>query len=777
MRDLNFMRYIGMRLALVVVGVGLLLSAMVPSIIAAPADDDAAIKDTTLAPNEKQEPPAAAGTTGAGAKPVTAGGVAWLVSSVDLQPGRAVFVTEGKVARYRHFTLEAPSRLVVDLYGVRPSFSERTFAAQGGFSQMRVGTYQDRTRFVFDPASVALPDYRLVEQPGSMVLIWGPEAEVAAPKPMQATTAVPEKKPAPRVKGAAGRISVEAINFEKDNGKSQLVIELSGPAQLVAPTQKDNIVRFGIKNAAISKALRRTFDSSSFPSAVLRATPYTVLVGKRQDVRFAVELKGQVPYQLIERGNRVVFLVEDGAFVEPLPAVSEPLPVPVPGSLAATPVVADQGASEPGADHLALVPPEAGKTIGPAEPERVYTGEKIQLVFDDADVRDVFQLIAEVSNLNLIVSDDVKGSITLRLVNVPWDQALDLILEIKDLGMLKQGNVVRILPKEQIRAMEEARFTAARSKEKLEDLTTEVISVSYTALENVEKPCKELMTERGKITSDNRNKQVIVTDIPSVIDAVKKLIAILDTPERQVMIEARIVEASATFGRKLGVNWGVTQTDENSTNGWSTNLANLGIGGTFLITPADVIAGDAAGAGGNIQFGKLGSDSITLDLQLSALESSGSGKIISRPRISTLNGEKAKITQGTMIPYVTTTDDEIKTEFVEASLSLEVTPVINPDNSVMLEIKATNSAPGANVQVSTGGEAPEIDTKEAETKVLVHDGETTVIGGTFVENEDFAESGVPLLRSVPFLGNLFKSTEKNNTRTELLIFITPRILN
>lgn len=679
---------------------------------------------------------------------------AWLVSGVDMQPGRAVFVTEGMVEKFLHFTLADPARLVVDLYGVRPSFSERAFTAQAGFSQVRVGTYQDRTRFVFDASAPHLPTYNLTRQADQIVLTWdtGTATSTVHTPPVAANT--------------GGRVDVNAINFAKDGDKSQLVIDLSGPADIEPAIKQGNLIRFGVNNASISRALRRTFDSHSFPSAMLRATPYTVMNGQRQDVRFAVELKGDVAYKLLQQPGKLVLVVDDGVYTAQAPAPYGPIPVPI-----SSPVAEVQLADVP----LAVVD-GSQQPLQPQEQEAVYTGEKIQLVFDDADVRDIFQLIAEVSDLNIIVSDDVKGSITLRLIDVPWDQALDLILETKNLGMLKKGNVVRVLPKDQIRSMEEAKFTAARNKEKLEDLVTEVVPVSYTAIKNVEAPCKELMTERGKITADNRNKQLIVTDIPSVIDSVKQLIAILDTPERQVMIEARIVEADSTFNRNLGVNWGLFHSDGNILDqGWQTVAGNLGFGGNFIIPPGPASIGEVAGSGGNIQFGKFGSDSTVLDLRLSAMESQGSGKIISRPRVTTLNGEKAKISQGTMIPYQTVSNDEITTELVEAALALEVTPVINPDNSIILDIKATNSSPGTTVATGAGA-APQIDSKEAETKVLVKDGETTVIGGIFVENNDFAENGVPILRSIPFLGNLFKSTQKNNSRSELLIFITPRII-
>lgn len=692
--------------------------------------------DSALSTAETPEPAAASSAT------------AWLVSGVDMQPGRAVFVTEGKVEKFLHFTLADPARLVVDLYGVRPSFSERVFNAQAGFSQVRVGTYQDRTRFVFDASTLQLPNYNLARQADQIVLTW--DAGTTA-------STVPSPSVATRV---GGRVDVTAINFANDGGKSQLVIDLSGPAAIEPAVKQGTLIRFGVNNASISQALRRTFDSHSFPSAMLRATPYTVMNGKRQDVRFAVELKGDVPYQLLQQPNKLILVVDDGAYTAPAIAANVPLPVPVSVAapavqLAAAPVAEVDGTQVP---------------LQPLEKEVVYTGEKIQLVFDDADVRDIFQLIAEVSDLNIIVSDEVKGSITLRLIGVPWDQALDLILETKNLGMLKKGNVVRVLPKDQIRSMEEAKFTAARNKEKLEDLVTEVVPVSYTDLKNVEAPCKELMTERGKITADNRNKQLIVTDIPNVIESVKKLIAILDTPERQVMIEARIVEASALLGRDLGVAWGLVHDDGDAYDGL-TNFSIAG-GGGFLIPPVVSSAAGVGGLGSALTFGRTSLDSTVLDIKLAASELDGKSKIISRPRVTTLNGEVAKISQGSQVPYATTSNDGTNIEWKEAALSLEVTPVINPDNSIILKIKATNDTP--NFQISSSN--PPIDTKTAETKVLVMDGETTVIGGAFIESESGGETGIPLLKDIPFLGNLFKSTSSNKSRSELLIFVTPRIV-
>ena len=335
--------------------------------------------DSALSTAETPEPAATPSTT------------AWLVSGIDMQPGRAVFVTEGKVEKFLHFTLADPARLVVDLYGVRPSFSERVFAAQDGFSQVRVGTYQDRTRFVFDASMPQLPTYNLARQADQIVLTWN--AGIAAPN-------VPSLPVASR---AGGRVDVTAINFAKDAGKSQLVVDLSGPAAIEPAVKEGNLIRFGVNNAHISRALRRTFDSHSFPSAMLRATPYTVMNGKRQDVRFAVELKGDVPYQLLQQPGKLILVVDDGAYSAPATEAQVPLPVPVSAAAPTVQLAAAPAAEVDGSQAL----------LQPLEKETVYSGEKIQLVFDDADVRDIFQLIAEVSDLNIIVSDEVKGSITL----------------------------------------------------------------------------------------------------------------------------------------------------------------------------------------------------------------------------------------------------------------------------------------------------------------------------------------------------------------------------
>lgn len=688
------------------------------------------------------------------------------VKSVDILDSQVLFMADGVINKYRHFRLGAPPRLVVDLYDIKPGTVANAYPLRGAFQSVRTGVYPNKTRFVFDAAGENLPEYTVSSTGQAVQVAWDEQPVMG-----EAIPAAQEGAP----------VTVAAIDFKAEDKRSVLTLKLSDSATLLEPVAEGDIIRFGIKNAVISRALRRAVDPSSFPSAIRLVTPYTVFANGVQDVRFAVELKGPVPYQLQKEGNLVHFIVEDGPFAEvaPEPLATQRVPVAMP-----VPVIsatADAGeVSRPMAAHTAVSAPETpfAPTAGAISsqgmtPPPVFTGQKISLVFDDANIRNILQLIAEVSDLNIIAGDDVKGTITLRLVDVPWDQALKLIMDIKGLGMLREGNIVRIMPKGQIRKMQQEQYSANRAMEKMEDLVTEVVTVNYTDVGSVASKSGKRLTERGSIIEDVRDKKLIITDVPSAVADIKQLIALLDTPERQVLIEARIVEASSTFSRDLGVNWGLSY-DNNPTG--NTSLSNdTGLGGSFALNPASIAAG-SAGFASDFTFGRVGLDKLVLDLRIAALEQSGHGRIVSTPRITTLNGEEAEIAQGTEIPYTTTSDEGTKTEFKKAELSLKVTPEINPDGSIFLDIEAKNDSRG--VTVTTGsGSAPAIDTKQAETKVMVQDGETTVIGGIFIEDKQESDGGVPWLQNIPIFGYLFKSHSVSEERRELLIFITPRILD
>lgn len=674
-------------------------------------------------------------------------------SSVNIAEKRAELTASAGVEKIRYFTLDSPKRLVVDLYGVQPGSHSKSFPLSNGFKALRVGPYEDKTRFVFDVTGAVFPTFNVNTENEHVVVTWQATQDVARQVRSEPAT--------------VGSVQITAIDFSAESGQSELLINVNGGVEATQPVRDDNKVLFSLKNATLPRALRRVFDTLAFPSAIHSVFPYLVNVGGQPEVRFTVTLKGDVPYQLKKTATGYAFVVTDGQFATATPAMTGVLPMAVDGEQ--MPLVAVQPADESTAPRLAAPFPSSVPVIDQVEvDESKYSGAKTSLVFDNADVRDILRLIAEISDLNIIASDDVKGSVTLRLIDVPWDQALELVLDITELGMLQEGNVVRVLPKEKIRAMREAELTAVRSQEKLEPLSTDVITVSYADLGSVAGPTKEVLSERGSITEDSRNKLLIITDVPSRIEKAKELIAILDTPERQVMIEARIVQVNSNYSRDLGVNWFFQDVtgDEQGIGG---------AGGGFLVDPVDEDIGSLLATPGlstQLHVGNL-IDDVVLSFQISALESDGKGKVISTPRVTTLNGEKATISQGTSIPYQTSGSDGPKTEFVNAELKLEVVPVINPDNTIILTLLATNDSPS----LTAGASAPSIDTKKAATKVLVKDGETTVIGGIFIENIQDTADGVPGLMNIPILGHLFKSSKKQTIKDELLIFITPRIMH
>lgn len=712
---------------------------------------------------EPPKPVAASASPAAPAAPAAAVQDATVIQEVTVAPGRVLFATNGNVGRYEHFTLGNPPRLVVDLYGLRPGFKQRAFDVSGGMKQVRVGAYGDKVRFVFDADGKSLPEHTVEKQNGGLTVAWGKglqessPAVAVAPATAAATAAEAPVKTAKKATPSGRQVIVEGLDFVNRDGRSYVVAALSASANVSQPVQDGNLVRFEIKNATISRSLRRSIDASAFPSAVSTVTPYSVTDDGKPAVRIAVELKGSAPFTLVDEGEVVKLVIDDGAYAEAAPP-----------EVSRKEVVAGVAPAA-----LADSADEDEKADEPQRPQ--YTGQKISLVFDNADIRSILQLIGDVSGLNILASNDVKGDITLRLIDVPWDQALDLVLDTANLGKMQEGNVVRIMPIDKMREREMASLKVRKEEVDEGVLETKAFALSYSKVDDAKKFLEDLKSKRGSIISDARNKQLIVKDVPSVLEQMSEMIKRVDRPERQVMIEARIVEANTNFSRDLGVKWGSQYRDGSDPANLNGDIssANLGLGGSFIIPPPTSGVG-AAGAALGMTFGALDGN-LNIDMRLSALESAGHGKIISTPRVTTLNGEKALISQGTKIPYTTVSDQGTETSFENAELKLEVTPEINPDGSVILDIKASNSAVGSIVPTGTGN-AISIDEKKAETKVLVRDGQTTVIGGVFVEDERDADTGVPWLKDIPFLGHLFKSTLKTKDRRELLIFITPRIL-
>lgn len=708
--------------------------------------------------------------------PVDPASDAVVLRKISLAPGQAVIEANGKIEKFQYFALGNPARLVVDVYGLRPAFKERSFTAEEGFKKVRLGTYNDKTRLVFDASAASLPEHTVQGRETDILVSWGaqqPVAEVAKaePAPEEPAAAAPAApaavadKPAVAAKPAmtSGPAAIEAIDFMNEDGQSVIAVKLSAPAKVTGPVEEGALVRFEVVDASISRALRRTIDASAFPSAVTAVTPYTVMEGDHQNVRIAVNLKGKVPYALEQEGSDLRLVIDDGAFAEPAPPTVSQVELVAPEREMAPVQAAEKQVLAPTtetvtADEMAA---EAAK----------YTGEKITLVFDSANVRSILQLIGDVSGLNVLASSDVQGTVTLRLIDVPWDQALDLVLETANLGKIQQGNILRIMPKDKIREIEQAAMKEQMVAIEEGVLVTKTFSISYASVDDMKTYLTDIKSDRGSIIADSRNKQLIVRDAEAVLTQMEEMIAQIDKPERQVMIEARIVEANTNFTRELGVKWNFDFDNKTNVNTQEFGVASaaLGIGGEVALAPTV-----GAGIGSSIAIGAL-EGQLDIDLRLKALERSGEGRIISTPRITTLNGEKATISQGTKIPFSTVSDTGTDVTFENAELKLDVTPEINPDGSILLDIDASNSTVGSIVPTATG-DAVSIDEKKAQTKVLVRDGQTTVIGGIFIEQETDAESGVPILKDVPILGHLFKSSTKVKDRRELLIFITPRIV-
>jgi type IV pilus assembly protein PilQ len=399
-----------------------------------------------------------------------------------------------------------------------------------------------------------------------------------------------------------------------------------------------------------------------------------------------------------------------------------------------------------------------------------YNGKKISLNLVDTDIKQIFRLFHEISGLNFVLDPAVDGKVTIVLDQVPWDQALDIILKNNGLDKQMENNVVRIAPTSKLATEAAARKQLKEAKDLEVEPITITRTLSYGKAKDVEKVIRDggILSARGKVMVDERTNALIISDIPKKIGPLDQLISNLDSETPQVMIEARIVQTSKSFSQDLGVVWGFTAVADAS-RGTATGLAfpNNASVKYDLNLPG-------AGTASNLAF-KFGNilDSFTLDIALNDLETEGYGRVLSSPKIATQNNERAEIEQGVRIPIVSTTATEINVEFVSASLRLAVTPQITADGTVAMDVVVENNSPDF---VNRVGDVPPINTQRAQTKILVADGGTAVIGGIFTVTEGQSEVGVPWFRKIPGLGWLFKTRNISNENRELLIFITPKIV-
>jgi type IV pilus assembly protein PilQ len=440
------------------------------------------------------------------------------------------------------------------------------------------------------------------------------------------------------------------------------------------------------------------------------------------------------------------------------------------------------------------IKPSSKRTAG-AEEKKEYTGERLTLNFQDIDVRSVLQLLADTSGQNIVVSDSVAGNLTLRLQNVPWDQALDIVLRTKGLDKRRQDNVIIIGPTEELATREKAELSAHKEVQELSPTHTEFMQVNYAKVADLAKLIKNtgakdsMLSPRGSLSMDERTNTLLVQDTSDKLADIRRLVQVLDVPVKQVLIEARIVIVSDTFERDLGARFGVTTAQPNGPGGLlavtgnglganqilSTGTGSASLAATTLDNRYQVNT-PAANTNGSIGISLLGG-SYLVDLELSAAENEGKSETISSPRVITANQKQATISQGVEIPYQeSASSGATTTQFKDADLKLKVTPLITPDNRVILDLDISDDAVGQQVTSATGGSVPSINTHEIITQVLVNDGQTVVLGGILETVKSKAANKVPFLADIPILGYLFRSTTDINNKTELLIFITPKIL-
>ncbi len=673
---------------------------------------------------------------------------------VTTLPGQQLQLTlkmSGPAAEPLSFTIDNPARISFDLPNTTLALpSRRIDVRSAGLDTILAAEASGRTRLVLNLDRV-IP-YQTRVMGNNVIVTLGAAAASAAA--VAATGSQPSRSSAA---AATGVRAIRAIDFRRgSDGTGRVIVRLSDPRTPISLRQVGNQVVVDFAGAEVPSNLTRRFDASDF------ATPVTnfdvVRVG--EGTRIAINATGEF--------EQLAYQSDDQYVVE--------------------------------------IQPQR-KAQAQAEAKREYTGERLTLNFQDIETRAVLQLLADASGQNIVVADTVQGSVTLRLQNVPWDQALDIVLRTKGLDKRRDGNVIIVAPADELAAREKADLAAKKDIQELAPVRTEYLQVNYAKAADLAELIKaqgaggSLLSSRGSVAVDERTNTLLLQDTADRLADIRRLVGTLDIPVRQVLIEARIVIVSDDFSRELGVRAGVTGIKENGRDGVSavsgsaeatdtvlaSALENLRSGPGASPFPVEIpVEGGAptrynvnlpvANPAGRVAAMILGSDYI-VDLELSAAQAEGRGEIVSSPRVITSNQREASIEQGVEIPYQEAASSGATTiQFKKAVLSLKVTPQITPDNRVILDLNVKKDSVGQVVVSSGGVNVPSIDTREVTTQVLVNDGQTVVLGGIFETEKRDTERKVPYLGDVPVLGRLFKTSLKSNNKDELLIFVTPKIL-
>ncbi len=632
------------------------------------------------------------------------------------------------------YTIEKPARIALDLPGVSSALEARYHdLGAGNARRMTVIDTQDRTRIILDLSE--LVPYTTVVRGNDLVIRVGSGS--GAMVSQNVSTAPVEASSSSSMPVSRKENRITSIDFRRgEKGDGQIVIDFLSANVNVDMSEVAGNIQLRVPGVALPEALRRRLDVVDFATPVKRVDSYI------QDGQATIVIKpeGNYDYLAYQADNQFTVSVE------------------------------------------ALTEQEAEDRRKEKFP---FTGEKLSLNFQNIEVRAVLQLIADFTGLNLVASDTVSGSITLRLQNVPWDQALELILKTKGLDKRTVGNVMLVAPADEIAAREKLELEANKQVAALAPVRLDIIQINYakaSSIVDLLKQDAELISERGFISSDERTNTISVRETSDKLDQIRRLIRTWDIPVRQVLIEARIVRARSNITEEMGIEWGGGGLDQDGGNlfrigGSSETLAELGEvanGSSNTITFPNALAVDLGVTRTNsssLAIG-FGSDNYLIDMELSAYEADGKGEIVAQPKIVTADRQTATIKSGEEIPYQeASSSGATSVSFKEAVLSLEVTPQITPDNKIIMDLKINQDDRG---EVTAG--IPSITTNEVITQVLVGNGETVVLGGIFQSDQSTTITKTPFLGDIPYLGALFTKTEEVDERAELLIFITPKLL-
>ncbi|MGM0413191.1 MAG: type IV pilus secretin PilQ [Pseudomonadota bacterium] len=636
-----------------------------------------------------------------------------------------VFATEGSVEP-SVFTLTDPHRVVMDLPDTTSAVARRPSLSGGEVRDLRVIEAGGRTRVI---ATLPGPRaHRVRTAEGTIQLALGRVEE-------EGGSAAPDSEPAPEPDSGptGGGTRLTAVDFRRgESGAGRLLLSLSGSGGDVDIQRHEAGYRLFIEGAEVPEAQQRRYEVGDF------ATPV-----ERVDVRQ-------------RQGGAHLLVHADGDTEHRLRRLDGEL-------------------------TLAVAPRSEEPAEAEGDEEAAYTGDRLSFDVRDADVRHLLRQIGDFTGLDMVISDSVQGSLTMHLENVPWDQALDHILTLKGLGMRRDGDVRIIAPQQELLDRESNRLEAEQRRDELVPLEKATLQVNYAKAADLAETLRSeeggMLSDRGSVRVDGRTNKILIRDTPANLRSARELVEELDVPVRQVMIETRIVIANDDFSEDLGTRFGASHVSDSGDIGvaGSSSGANSLVGGD---APQDVATGDrmavdlpVSDPAGQIAVSVLDGDTL-LDLELSALQAENEGEIVSNPRVITANQQEAVIEQGVEIPYQeASSSGATSVSFKKAVLSLGVTPQITPDGRIIMDLQINKDSVG---EVFNG--VPSVDTREVTTQALVADGETVVLGGIYETEQTREEDKVPLLGDLPLLGGLFRHTQEVNSKAELLIFVTPRLL-